>query len=419
MILYGSATAFLIMFLLIRKRVPLGLSLVACGSVVGVFCFDGITVWANAFYFAFFSRSTTELTAIILLINLLGYAMKEYGTLDRINIILGRVFPDERYILAFFPAIIGMLSVPGGAILSAPIVDSASRGSGFSPSRKAAINLIFRHFWFLSYPLYTSMIIMHSLSGVRPFDIVKLGIVPTLVCFLVSFKVNFKGFKHKDRKKTAPVQAIEIGKLFYNLAPILTTLTIAIIFRENYVPALIIGILVNEVINRFVLGSSRINLDNIKSVFKSFYQNTLLPSLKWQLAIIPVGINFLRLSLDTAGVPKTLADLLLNLNIPLEALIFIMPLLISFFTGIHLASVSITIPLFLPLLSGQNLVQPMFLLLTAATVGYWMSPFHLCFILNMQYFKANYLETVRLMIWPSLTLAAAGIVMFIATLGLT
>lgn len=149
-------------------------------------------------------------------------------------------------------------------------------------------------------------------------------------------------------------------------------------------------------------------------MLKSFFRNILLPSLKWQLAIIPPEINFLRLALDTAGVPKIMASHLLNSHFPLEALLFIMPLLISFLTGIHFAAVSISIPLFLSYLSGENLAQPMFLLLTAATVGYWMSPFYLCLILNMQYFKSNYFGTIRLMLCPALTVAIAGIFMYAA-----
>lgn len=419
MILYELAVAFVIMFLLIRKHVPLGLSLIAGGAAIGLFAFGSINIWAGIVYQALFSRSTLELIAVILLINMLGYAMKEHGALDRLNIILGRVFPDKRYIMAFFPATIGMLSVPGGAILSAPLVDKVSQGSGLSPERKAATNLIFRHFWFLSFPLYTSMIIMHGLTGVNPVDIVKLGIIPTLIGFFISWKVCFRGWNYTDGKNKPSFRANDIYQLLYNLCPIIFILIAAMVFQAPYVMALIIGILTNEVTNNILPHRNNIDFNYFKDTLKSFFTNILLPSLKWQLAIIPVGINFLRLALDTAGVPKTLAALLLNLNVPLDALIFILPLLVSFLTGIHLASVSISVPLFLPMLDGGNLVQPMFLLLTAATVGYWMSPFHLCLILNLQYFKSSYLGTVSLMLWPSLTVAAAGIFMFIAAKGLS
>lgn len=417
MILYESAAAFIIMFLLIRKRVPLGLSLMAGGLVVGFFGFGGKDLWFSVVYQALLSRFTLELTAIILLINMLGHAMKEYGNLDRLNTILGRIFPDKRYLMALFPAAIGMLSVPGGAILSAPIVEKIGMENGLSPERKVAINLIFRHFWFLSYPFYTSLIILQSLTGVGAAEMVRMGIIPTLVGFFASWKVCFQGWKFDSRKNNRVRNVGDVLQLFYNLSPIIAALVVAGLFHANYIIALIAGIIINEVINIILSKKDKLNLNYFAKKAKSFCVDTLLPSLKWQLILLPAGINFLRLSLDTAGVPQTLASLLLNLKIPLEALLFILPLIISFLTGVHLASVSISVPLFMPMLSGNSLVEPMFLLLTAATVGYWMSPFHLCLILNQQYFKAGYLGTVRLMVWPAVVVAAAGIAVFIVAKG--
>ncbi len=129
--------------------------------------------------------------------------------------------------------------------------------------------------------------------------------------------------------------------------------------------------------------------------------------------IIPVGINFFRSAITSSGTAKSLATFLLGLDIPVEALIFIVPLLISITTGLHLASVTISVPLFLPLMGDQGLVQPMFLLLTAASVGYWMSPLHLCLILTQEYLKASYTGIVRLMFWPTLLEGLTGVAVYI------
>ncbi|MFZ5634742.1 MAG: DUF401 family protein [Bacillota bacterium] len=129
--------------------------------------------------------------------------MNAYGSLDRLITIMGRIFPDKRYLLAFFPAAIGMLNVPGGAVLSLPLVDRAGSDIGLSPEQKAATNLLYRHFWFFVYPFYTSMIVLQRLAGVDMLAVMKPGIPATLVGFLASWKFCFRGWKREvNREKS-------------------------------------------------------------------------------------------------------------------------------------------------------------------------------------------------------------------------
>lgn len=408
-LLLGAATAFVVMILLIKKRVPLGLSLLAGGATVGLFGFRSLQPWLDSAWFALFSRSSLELAAIIVLINLLGCAMGAYGSLDRLNVIMGRLFPDQRYLLAFFPATIGMLNVPGGAILSAPLVDKAGTDIGLSPEQKTAANLLYRHFWFLVYPFYTSMIIINRLSGADILGLIKLGVAPTIVGFLASWKFCFRGWRQDPGRQKSNSRLKDLGGLVYHLSPILAALIAGLVFKINFIPALIIGVIWVEIIHRTPAGPDEPMFSRLIKKSRHFLKDILMPSLKWQLMIIPFGINFFRSTLTATGAAKTLADLLMNLNIPVEALVFIIPLLISITTGLHLASVTISVPLFLPLLGGQALVPAMFLLLTAASVGYWMSPLHLCLILTQEYMKSNYAGTVRIMFWPTLFTALAGV----------
>ncbi len=409
LLLLGSAAAFGLMIILIKKRVPLGLCLLAGGTTVGLAGFRSLESWADAAFFAFFSRSTLELIAIILLINLLGRAMAAHGSLDRINSLMARVFPDNRYLVALFPAAIGMLNVPGGAILSAPLVEKAGGGIGLSQDQKAAANLLYRHFWFFVYPFYTSMIVINRLSGVNVPDMIVLGIAPTLVGFWASWKLCFRGWKRQAPADTSKSRIADTGRLLYHLSPLLAALVAGLALGLNFILALIIGVIWVEVIHNITPGADGNRVDRIKIRLDRYLRDTLIPAVKWDLVIIPVGINFFRHSLTSTGAAKSLADFLMSLNIPAEALIFIVPLLISLATGLHLAAVTISVPLFLPLLGGQDLLRPMFLLLTAASVGYWMSPLHLCLILTQEYFKANYAGTVRIMFWPTLLVTLAGV----------
>ncbi|MCL6612670.1 MAG: DUF401 family protein [Peptococcaceae bacterium] len=413
MVLLGIAVAFGAMVLLIKKQVPLGVCLLAGGTVVGLFGFRSWQQWAETAQFAFFSASTLELAAIILLINAIGCGMGASGSLERINQSLGAVFPDKRYSLAFYPAVIGMLNVPGGAILSAPLVKSAGDGIGLGADQKAAVNLLFRHFWFLVYPFYTSMIVITGIAGVDMLSIIKLGIPATLAGFAACWHFCFRGTQGVTGEVKGGPKAGNLYRLAVNLSPVIVALAAALLADIGFIPALVLGMIWSGIINRVPARQGESRFRYLGRRLRNFWAEVLAPSARWQLVIIPVGINFFRSSISGSGAAELLAGRMLNFDLPVEVLIFFVPVLISFITGLHLAAVTISVPIFIPLLGGQSLTGPMFLLLTAASVGYWMSPLHLCLILTREYMRASYGGTVRIMFWPACVIALAGAVTYL------
>ena len=83
--------------------------------------------------------------------------------------------------LATGPAFLGLLPIPGGALLSAPLVLRA--GEDISDARYAAINVWFRHLLTFIYPL-ASLLICTQMAGLDPF-IAMLYLVPGFVLLLV------------------------------------------------------------------------------------------------------------------------------------------------------------------------------------------------------------------------------------------
>lgn len=67
--------------------------------------------------------------------------------------------------LAFFPMLIGLLPMPGGAVFSAPMVDSVSRGMEMKGIDKAVVNYWFRHTCEYAWPLYPGIVLAGSLAG--------------------------------------------------------------------------------------------------------------------------------------------------------------------------------------------------------------------------------------------------------------
>lgn len=88
----------------------------------------------------------------------MGNLLKQYGFLDKIVAALETLIPNKKAILMVLPAVMGILTVPGGAYLSAPFVDKIGDELELSAPRKVVVNLSFRHVALFVMPFTTNML---------------------------------------------------------------------------------------------------------------------------------------------------------------------------------------------------------------------------------------------------------------------
>jgi len=91
--------------------------------------------------------------------------MKESGDLELMVGSLVALFPRPKVLTMLLPALIGTINVPGGAIMSAPMVEENGKALGLNNAAHAAVNLFFRHIGYFVYPLHTSIIVLSELFG--------------------------------------------------------------------------------------------------------------------------------------------------------------------------------------------------------------------------------------------------------------
>jgi hypothetical protein len=83
----------------------------------------------------------------------------------------------------------------------------------------------------------------------------------------------------------------------------------------------------------------------------------------------------------------------------------------SFATGLNLASVGLTIPIFLHLLpEGTAGLGYIGLLFVSSKMGYLISPMHLCIALTKEYFKADIAGVYRELIIPMIVITITALV---------
>ncbi len=104
------------------------------------------------------------LMIVVLIVIFLSAQMKETGIMDDLVSSITRRFSRNKS-MAILPAVIGLLPMPGGAVFSAPLVDSCDPFDHMDPSLKSRINYWFRHIWEYWWPLYPGVLLAIEISG--------------------------------------------------------------------------------------------------------------------------------------------------------------------------------------------------------------------------------------------------------------
>ena len=296
--------------------------------------------------------------------------MNESGSLHQSSKLLQQLVGDFRVVAAVIPMIVGVLMVPGGAILSAPSVKLLTGSMNLRPSRQAAINLVFRHVGQIAFPASASLLMLTSMAGVslarQILYQLPLAVFIGLLAFqyiLLQKHVRVKGELIQEERSYL------LKNLLAEISPILIILGIFVLTQQISL-ALGLGTAWAFIQHRF---SFREALSILQS--KSSFENALLVA----STLLTRAILQYQLAKEASVFPALRTSF-----IPL--VILIAPCLIGFFTGSIMASVSLTTPLLLPLVGTYaNLHVFCALVFMSAFMGYMVSPIHLCLSLTAKY----------------------------------
>ena len=143
--IFSVLLAIVIIMFLAQKRINVGLAMLAGSALLIVAAPLSFAQVLQAAKAAFFSPVTWELVGAVTFIGILGYILKASGALNVMVDRLLNLMGDPRWILIVLPGLIGALSVPGGAMMSAPLVDQLGNRVKIEAEYKTGINIIFRH----------------------------------------------------------------------------------------------------------------------------------------------------------------------------------------------------------------------------------------------------------------------------------
>jgi len=310
-----------------------------------------------------------DLTVSVALVAVLGSIMRELGQVDDITRGLRGMGVRRRALMALGPAIFGLLPVPGGAILSASMVEEEGRGCGADPRASATANLLFRHVNFFLYPLSPALMFLASPKMLNT-DIyfLILLLLPYFTAHITSsYLASFRGVKiaregggERGRWRRA---AAELGRglLPVLVAPILMVAGLApsMALCFSLLTAILIAGPRKETARKALVGLR-------KSRAISFASPVLFAML-------------FRTAFSASGAPEAVGGVLGASGLPMEIALFFSAMGLGLATGSAILAATVVMPEGVDVRIGA-------LLYSGAVFGYIISPLHLCFIVSAEYF---------------------------------
>ncbi|MFA6808152.1 MAG: DUF401 family protein [Eubacteriales bacterium] len=387
-IILKMIAVLLVMIFLIRKRFSFGNAMLAASLLLFLLTSPKLQNLLLAFSNTFQSSGTWILILSMYLVMCLEYILRTSGLLKDFASSARKLFGgSDRALLAFMPAFLGFLPSYGGAIFSAPLVKESGARYKLTPEHNSTINYWFRHVWEFTNPILPAFLMAGQITGIHAGTLIKSQAVFTLTMILLGTTVLLTGKRFKlpakphisteikiDNTKTSN---ISYRSILLSAGPIFLNVLLVVIFNLN--TALSMGLVVLEmiIILKFRKG------DTI-SMLKSAFDFNIL----WGLAVI----MFFQQILLTTGTIDQITSLFQSSGIPLEAIIGLTAFSIGLLTGSPQGFIAVTFPIIAAVSPGNlNLIAIGYV---TGLAGSMSSPAHLCLLVTIEYFKADFLKTL-------------------------
>ncbi len=386
------AVSILIIVVLVRFKVDLGVSMLAGAASLALIVGKSVGWTVVELGRAAVEPDTLLLLARIIVIIALGSLAGRVGYLDRFVLGLRTFVSDNRVVVALIPAFGGLLPMPGGAMLTAPMVESAARGGNVKPEELVFISYWFRHVWEYIWPLYPGVVVAAALVQKNVSDLFFANWSATVAAIaggalLVLRKVDVG--KNDPSARVGSVVDLLVGVL-----PFAVVIVGALVFKFELIAVILVVMVLMAVFEK---------------VKPAEFLRSFRRGITFQIIALIIGVAAYKYLLESAGVISAVPAFLLKLHMPEVAVIVAVPMLVGLVTGVTLAFIGISFPLLLPLLGGDSVnMELVMLAFVSGFVGCLLSPAHLCLVLTREYFGANLARVYRLL------LPAGAIIMAVA-----
>ncbi|WP_419784957.1 DUF401 family protein [Pseudodesulfovibrio sp.] len=409
--------SFILMLIGMRLRISLGLSILVGGLVMALLFGLGPVAFVKTGALALTQDKFLYLAAIVGLILILSDAMERSGQSRRLMDSLSGYLTSPRLRLIFFPALIGLLPMPGGAVFSAPMVKTVSSDMRISNSDRAVVNYWFRHVWEMCWPLYPGIILTVALADIPIIDLISRTWPATPIMLLLGwfFYLRPGVLKASDLALDIPPAPRRPKVALREGLPLLIAIVGAIGLEASiasFLPSMDFEL---GVIAALLLSVVCVMAQNT-SLGLPFLKAVLSKKSLWAMIFVITSIFIFKDVMQAAGVVQEMSRVAGG-DAALIASATFLPFLVGMVAGINVAFVGATFPLMLGVLQNLGMQDQTIPYLVLAQfsgfTGVMISPIHICFILTCQYFECDLASTWRKVVAPCLIFIALGVGIFL------
>jgi hypothetical protein len=352
---------------------------------------------------------TVSLVLVVGLILVISRLMEETGHLDRLVRSFSHVSRDARIVGTSMSALIGLLPMPGGALFSAPMLETSMASRSVTGEQKTVLNYWFRHVWEYWWPLYPGVVLAVALLKVETWRYM-LFMAPLSLVSIMAGVIFVLGPIQKQRTPDSKgLTWTAVKRFLWEMMPVSIVVLVIILVAGllslleffgsplqlpgalSILPGLVASIV-------YVCRVNRISFSQLRA---SFLNRHIVPMLFLVLTIM----IFQGLLIDSRAVIH-IRNELVAYGIPLVLIVIVMPFLSGFVTGISIGFVGTAFPLLIPMFPAN----PLWDYLSFAALGYafgfmgtMLSPVHICFLVTKDYYEASLMKSYRRLLPPVLT----------------
>lgn len=357
------------------------------------------------------SVNNLMLLAIVLQVIWLSSQMAETGVMEElVEAVRARV--SQRGSMAVLPAVIGLLPMPGGALFSAPLVDSVDVNGEVAPGLKAQTNHWFRHVWEYWWLLYPGVLLAIEITGLEIWQFVAIQFPLTLGAVGAGYL-----FLLRKIEPTASVRAADGQRppsLLRLVLPIIVVIVVYMLVRGGYsgvqrawagAPEL------NKYLPMFIgLFTAMLVLQRQRPLQWAGWRGILFSRRAFLMAAIVAVVRVYGAFIEArlpggALLVEQMRTEMHQWGIPLLGIVMVVPFVSGLATGLSVGFVGASFPIVVNLLGADpqmgRYLATVVLAFGFGYMGMLISPVHVCLVVTSKHFGTQLLRNVTALAKPA------------------
>ena len=377
-----------VVVVLLHRRVEIGHAMLVGSLLLQLLTWSAPELFLNAIISTLRNFNTWEILGALFFVMCLEYQLRTSGLLDEVMAAARAHLLSDKFLLAGMPAFLGFLPSLGGALFSAPMVENASKRYEMTAEDKTTVNFWFRHIWEFINPIMPGLLLLGQITHFT-LSALMLEMIPfTVAAIVIGWFFCLMRLRERpegpdptpDNKmdELSEVQRKGWHAIVLTAGPILVNIFMVLAFK---LPA--------SVSMGLVVGLMAIILRQNMASIKKMLIHGLDRKLLWGISSV---LLFQQVLLDT-GALTGVVTMLRSSQIPPLVITGILTFVAGMLTGTSGGFVAVSMPVVVALAPGD--ISAAVVGFVMGTAGQMLSPMHLCILVTVEYFKSNFIRSLK------------------------